>query len=201
MELASGDRRSSRRMRCLDSPIFRRATERYAARGYYPVSSRDGVGWNESLCCRSCRSRILVFTPADAALPDNAVVNSATPAARSRLRLVRSSRSKGRDFSYRSDSVQQNPVRSFPSSWRVSKFCSTVAIPLLSVSPDEVQCQMPYGLENISSAQSICANGARGWLHFDYERGSGCGCAGRSRVCSHSPGPEPRAGILLHRAR
>jgi uncharacterized protein (TIGR03437 family) len=142
--------------------------------------------------------RILVFTPGETALADNSVMNAATlapgPVAGGTLVTI-----KGKGLSYRSDSVQQNPDGNLPLKLAgVEVLFNGVAIPLLSVAPDEVQGQIPYGLENMSSAS----------LYIRTERPDGSTWISNAVAIGIAPaspglyaftGTEPRTGILLHR--
>jgi uncharacterized protein (TIGR03437 family) len=143
--------------------------------------------------------RILVFTPGDTSLAENALVNSATlspgPVAPGTLVTI-----KGSGLSSRSDSVQQKPDENLPLKLAgVEVVFNGAAIPLLSVAPDEIQAQIPYGVENISSAS----------LYVRTERPDGSVAITNAISVPIAPaapgllafsGTEPRAGILLHRS-
>lgn len=143
--------------------------------------------------------RILVFTPGDTSLAGNALLNSATllpgPIAPGTLVTI-----TGASLSYRSDSVQQKPDENLPRKLGgVEVVFNGTAIPLLSVAPDEIQGQIPYGVENISSAS----------MYVRTERPDGSISITNAISANVSPaapglyaftGTEPRTGILLHRS-
>ncbi|MBV8569682.1 MAG: hypothetical protein JO319_03640, partial [Acidobacteriaceae bacterium] len=89
--------------------------------------------------------RILVFTAGDSALPEDAVVNSATlsggPIAPGTLVTIRAAA-----LSTRSESAKQTADERLPVKLgAVEVVMNGVALPLLSVSPQEIQAQIPYG--------------------------------------------------------
>lgn len=147
----------------------------------------------------SADHRILVFTPGDTTLAQNAVINSATlsggPVAPGALVTI-----KGTSLSYKTESVQQNPDQKLPLKLGgVEVILNGTAIPLLSVAADEIQAQIPYDLDDVSSASayvrterpdnSVAVTGA-----------IGVSVAPVAPGLFAFTGKEPRVGILLHHA-
>lgn len=143
--------------------------------------------------------RILVFTPGDTMLPENAVLNSATlssgPVAPGMLVTI-----KGTGLSYRSESVQQNPDEKLPFQLAGAEvILNGTAIPLLSVAPDEIQAEVPFGLDGISSS-SIYVRTERPDNSVAVTDAIGVSVATSAPGLFAFTGTEPRIGILLHRA-
>jgi uncharacterized protein (TIGR03437 family) len=147
----------------------------------------------------SADHRILVFTPGDTMLPENAVVNAATlsggAVAPGALITV-----KGTGLTYHSESVQQNPEAKLPLKLAgVEVILNGVAIPLLSVAPDEIQAQVPYGLDAVSST-SLYVRTERSDGSISITNAVAVTVAGSAPGLFAFTGIEPRLGILLHTA-
>jgi uncharacterized protein (TIGR03437 family) len=96
--------------------------------------------------------RILVFTPGDFSLTNNALVNSASlspgPVAPGTLVTI-----TGNRLSEASESAPDDGERPLPHQLAgLEVFLDGVSLPLLSVSPDQIRAQIPYNLDEASSA-------------------------------------------------
>ncbi len=143
--------------------------------------------------------RILIFTPSDAPLAPGALLNSAAlsagPVAPGTLVTI-----KGAGLSYRSESAQQDGDASLPLELGgVEAVFNGAPLPLLSISPEEIQAQLPYTIGSASSAN----------LYIRAERPDAAPLISNPIAVPLAPaspglfaftGTEPRIGILLHAA-
>ena len=141
--------------------------------------------------------RILVFTPADTPLPNEALLNSASlapgPLAPGALLTVKGSGLAARSFSAPDEGSAALPTKL----GGVEVLLNGVALSILSVSPSEVRTQLPYSSPAASSAS----------LYIRQEREDGSIAVtspGTVSISAASPGifgfsgTEPRPGMLLH---
>jgi uncharacterized protein (TIGR03437 family) len=141
--------------------------------------------------------RILVFSPGDVPLPAGAVVNSASllPGSVAPGTLI-SINAAG--LSEQSDSADSTKSQALPKRLAGTEVIfDGQALPLLAVSPTQVQAQIPYDLANRSAAS----------LYIRAEHGNGAVSVTTPvslKLTATSPGlfaftgSEPRIGILLH---
>ncbi|MBV8551807.1 MAG: hypothetical protein JOY54_10935 [Acidobacteriaceae bacterium] len=141
--------------------------------------------------------RIIVFTPGDTSLASSALVNSATlsngPVAPGTLVTIR-----GAGLSFRSEAAAQNLDEKLPLKLAgVEVIFNGAPVPLLSVSPEEIQGQVPYSTDTTGSAS----------VYIRQERADGSVVTTNAipvNLVPASPGlfafagKEPRLGILLH---
>jgi uncharacterized protein (TIGR03437 family) len=141
--------------------------------------------------------RILVFTAADTALPDNAIVNSASlvagPLAPGTLITITAAGLADGSASAPDDSTQPLPTKLAD----VQVIFDGVPLPLLSVSPTQIRAQIPYTLGDAASAS----------IYVRTEHGDGritVTSATASKIVLGNPGlfafggAEPRSGLVLH---
>jgi uncharacterized protein (TIGR03437 family) len=140
--------------------------------------------------------RILVFSPSDIPLAQDAVVNSASlkagPLAPGTLITI-----NGQHFSELSESAVDDGEHSLPAKLAgVQVMFDGHRLPLVSVSPGQIRAQLPYAI-----------NGSESSLYVRSESGNGTivtTSAVAIQTASASPGifalsgSEPRSGILLH---
>jgi uncharacterized protein (TIGR03437 family) len=141
--------------------------------------------------------RILVFSPGDIDLPADDIVNSAsleaTPLAPGMLVTIRA-----RGMANETESADESGSESLPTQLaNVEVYLNGSPIPLLAVSPDEIQAQLPYDL----------AGATAGSLYLRSVRENGpalISSAAAVEIAPASPGifaigtREPRNGLLLH---
>jgi uncharacterized protein (TIGR03437 family) len=141
--------------------------------------------------------RILVFSPGDIALPEDAIVNSAsllaTPLAPGTLVTIRAAGVVNETEEAEVSSSGSLPTRLAD----VEVYLNGSPLPLLAVSPEEIQAQLPYDLGG-ATAGSLYLRGVR-------ENGSiVVSSAAAVEIVPASPGifaigtREPRNGLLLH---
>ena len=141
--------------------------------------------------------RILIFSPGDIELPEDAIVNSAsllaTPLAPGTLVTIRAA-------GVANDSEATEPAGGEPLPTQlagVEVYLNGSLLPLLSVSPEEIQAQLPFDL-GVASSGSLYLRGLRGGGPAIVTS------AAAVRFAPTSPGifavgnAEPRNGLLLH---
>jgi len=143
--------------------------------------------------------RILVFTPGDTFLAGGALVNSATlsagPIAPGTLVTI-----NGVGLSYRSESSQDDGDGRLPSKLGgVELVVNGSAVPLLSVSPSEIQAQLPYGIDDSSASLYIRTERPDGSVAVSDSVAVGLASA-TPGLFAFTGGAEPRIGILVHSA-
>jgi len=141
--------------------------------------------------------RVLMFTAADFSLSEKSVLNSATrthvPLAPGTLVTI-----EGENLAVRAGTAKDDGESSLPDSLAgIEVLLNGGRLPLLSVSPDEIRCQIPYDLNGAES----------GTLAIRDEPGAGAVAFSNAVAVefrSASPGilafagTEPRAGMLVH---
>lgn len=141
--------------------------------------------------------RILVFTPGDAALPRNAVVNAASldagPFAPGTLITITASGLTANSASAPDDGTQPLPTKL----GGIRVMFDGIALPLLSVSPAQIRAQIPFELSNRSAGSM--------YIRSEHADGSvTITSAAAIRIVPANPGlfafggPEPRSGLILH---
>lgn len=141
--------------------------------------------------------RILVFTPADAPLPRNAISNSASliagPLAPGTLVTLTGAALADGSASAPDDSIQPLPMKL----GNVEVLFDGLPLPLLSVSPTQIRAQIPYAIGKASSAS----------IYVRTEHSDGrvtTTSATAARIVPANPGvfafggTEPRSGLILH---
>ncbi len=141
--------------------------------------------------------RILVFSPGDLDLPEEDILNSAslvaTPLAPGALVTIRAP-----GLANETESVEESSNEPLPTRLaNVEVYLNGSPLPLLAVSPDEIQAQFPYDLAG-ATAGSLYVRSVR-------ENGSALvSSAAAVQIVPASPGifaigtREPRNGLLLH---
>ena len=141
--------------------------------------------------------RILVFTPGDASLPKNAVVNAASlepgPFAPGTLITISASGLTVNSASAPDDGTQPLPTKL----GGVEVVFDGVALPLLSVSPTQIRAQVPFELGTRSAASM--------YVRSEHSDGTvRITTATAIKIVRANPGlfafggPEPRSGLILH---
>jgi uncharacterized protein (TIGR03437 family) len=145
----------------------------------------------------SADHRILLFSPGDLSLPNDAVINSASllPAAFAPGTLITI---KGSGLSESSETAPDSSAEALPFELAGAQvYLNGSPLPVHSVSPEEIQVQLPYDLKE----------GTSGSLWVRTARQNGAVSVTNSvalRFAAVSPGifafggKEPRAGLLLH---
>jgi uncharacterized protein (TIGR03437 family) len=141
--------------------------------------------------------RILVFTPGDIGLLEDAIVNSASlvsePLAPGTLIAIRANGMANNAEAAEASGTEPLPTRLA----NVEVYLNGAPLPLLSVSPEEIQAQLPYDLGSATS----------GSLYLRSFRDNGSvliSSAAAVQFVPASPGifavgtREPRSGLLLH---
>lgn len=153
---------------------------------------------NDLFVADAAENRVLVFSPADAALTRDNVINSASlsngPAAPGMLVTI-----QGAQFTESNETAPAGPESPLPRNLGgVEVIFDGIALPVLAVSPSEVQTQLPYDLGSRAGAS----------LYLRMERGGKVIVtnAVNMKLVPANPGlfalggSEPRPGILLHGA-
>lgn len=141
--------------------------------------------------------RILVFTPGDLKLRDDAIKNSASlavgPLAPGTLVSITGDALSDGIGSAEDDGVQHLPLRLAG----VEVIFDGIALPLLSVSPTQVRAQLPYDLDGASSGSL--------YVRTDHNDGTVTVTnAIAAKIVPANPGlfafggPEPRSGLVVH---
>jgi uncharacterized protein (TIGR03437 family) len=141
--------------------------------------------------------RVLVFSAADGFLPAESILNSASlstgPLAPGTLATIKGEKLTTAEISAPDDRPAKLPTKL----GGAEVYLNGRAVPLLSVTPDEIRVQMPYTLASLGS----------GSLYVRAERPDGSVAVTAPASVSFSSaapgifafsGPEPRPGILLH---
>jgi uncharacterized protein (TIGR03437 family) len=143
--------------------------------------------------------RILVFSPGDIDLPEDAIVNSAsllaTPLAPGTLVTIRAA-----GLANDSEAAESSGAEPLPTQLAgVEVYLDGTPLPLLSVSPEEIQAQLPYDLGSATS----------GSLYLRSSREGGAAMVSSAAAVRFAPaspgifavgGSEPRSGLVLHTA-
>lgn len=146
----------------------------------------------------SAYRRILVFTVGDTPLEDSAITNAASfragPVAPGTLIDIDSSHLADVSVAARDDGVHSLPTKL----GGVEAVFDGVALPLLSVSPDEVRAQLPYALSGTTAGSLyIRTEHADGTLAVTNAAGVKIAAAGPG-LFAFGGGEEPRNGLVVH---
>lgn len=140
--------------------------------------------------------RILVFSPGDLPLKEDAIINSANLKAGS-LAPGTLITIKGQNFSQSSEAAMDDGEHNLPTRLAgVEVLLDGRKLPLISVSPSQIQAQLPYNLSGTGSSLYVRAKWSDGTMLLTN--------AAAIQLIPASPGlfalsgSEPRAGMLLH---
>ncbi len=141
--------------------------------------------------------RVLVFTPSDFLLSEKSVLNSATGVhgslAPGALVTI-----EGENLATRSESAVDDGERALPDSLAgIEVLLNGRPLPLLSASPDEIRCQLPYELGGADSA-SLAIRDDLGASRAAFSNAVSVELRAVSPGILAFAGPEPRAGIVVH---
>jgi uncharacterized protein (TIGR03437 family) len=141
--------------------------------------------------------RVLVFSPSDFPVPERSVLNSATgvhgPLAPGTLVTI-----EGENLAGRSETAIDDGEHSLPGTLAgIELLLNGRHLPLLSVSPHEIRCQMPYDVHGADAASLVLRDEPTPG-HVLFSNAVPVEFRSASPGILAFAGAEPRAGIVVH---
>jgi len=141
--------------------------------------------------------RVLIFAPSDFPVSERSVLNSATavhgPFAPGTLVTI-----EGENLAGRTEVATDDGEHSLPGTLAgIELLLNGRHLPLLSVSPDEIRCQMPYDLQGTDSASLVLREEISPG-HPLLSNAMAVDFRSASPGILAFAGPEPRAGMVVH---